>query len=231
MMTRARGQRSLLSYCLAGLAGLASGCGDEIRVEITSPLPIETQFLYASMTMNPSYCAGGVGAACTQFFQAEFADTARSVFRLTRHPSLLDFYAPLDPAARISLRVEARGGDHCLLARATQLIPRDAGEVAIALNPASGDLCTLAVAIAGDSYASVGIGSDRRCPATPSSTVSDGTTCVLEVPRGTPVKLQASGDLFTKFERWEGAGECAGGGKAECTLPMNGPAVVRATFH
>ena len=218
---------SLLGPVLALI--VLGGCGDELRVEITDYLPLGTTRLAVSLTMNPLYCVQRSGAACSQFFQTEFEPRGlKPTFRLALSPDLANFYLPND-AARISLRVEARGPDRCLVGRATQLLSPNDREVGLSLSPVSGR-CTLALALVGNDGTSVSFG-DGQCPSATASTSSSGTTCVAEWPQNSPVTLTAKADFTRVFDHWEGDSECAGSGKPTCALPMTGPATVRAVFR
>lgn len=229
---------------VAACGALAVGCGGtppesppppppEIRVEIMGDLPAGTRWIYAALIANPTYCEEYGDDSCDQVYQVEIDPSAGGTFRLLVPEALRTFeYNRLQDAGtgRALLRVEARADDHCILARGSRLVDKSA--VALALTPPPERVCSVFMSV-NSTMATMTYGDTGKCPAAPVSVWSEGVVCVTEQPKNTPLALKAttkSPGVYV-FSRWDGFPDCAARAQPDCTLPVSGPAVVRAVFR
>ncbi len=203
----------------------------EIRVEIAGALPAGTKWIYAALSPNPAFCDESSDDSCGEIYQVELPPPDGGVFRLVIPEALRAFDFPTGNA-KPSLRVEARADDHCILARGSRLLD-GTGTVRLDLAAPPARVCSLFLVVVGASTTTIRYGEAASCPAGVVGVNSLGTLCLTEQPKGIPVKLAAIPlePAFFDFSRWEGYADCASRTQPDCTLPMNGPAAVRAVFR
>lgn len=225
-MARAPTGRRIAGLAVLFVAACGSGGPREIRVEMTGPPVAGAKWLSVALTVNPDYCLANDSELCSQIFQTEAPAPATRVFKLALPDELRNDIRAGFFSFGLSLRVEVRDDDHCLLARGTRLVPRDKDAMTIEISPAGGQrLCTLWIGLAGRPGATVSYGADSVCPASPLKFPATGATCFAELPKGALVELRAAGG---SFKSWQGFADCAGKTAPVCSVRLNGPAALRA---